>query len=148
MLPLVITLSCVQVAFLGVFLFWARKIQDEIGKKERYFAGLQELDLRMEVLETRWKRLLEEMEERIERGNDAWRRWRSREAGRERRAQRQEELEGESEDDTQEVLPLDVSGSDPRGLSYMPRDLADTSEPAWRSVARQMAEAIARGEGH
>jgi len=148
MLPLTIALLCAQVGILGVFLFFSGKVRDELARKERYFEALSDLSVRQEVLETRWKRLLEELEERIERGNDAWRRYRSREAGRERRAKREEELEGESVDDPQEILEFDASGSDPRGMQYVSRPLEDPSDQPWRLVARELARSIANGGGN
>jgi len=148
MMTLTILLLCVQGALLGLFLFYSGKVRDELARKERYFEAVSDISVRMEVLETRWKRLLEELEERIERGNDAWRRYRSREAGRERRAQRQEELEGESDEDAQEVLPFDAGGSDPRGMQYVSKPLEDPSDQPWRLVARQLAQTIASGGGN
>jgi len=137
--------SAVLGALLGFFLFSRYSKQAEPEKERDWVRPFSELDLRMEVLETRWKRVIEELEERIERGNDAWRRYRSREAGRERRAQLKEESEGEPVDDAQEILQFDVSGSDPRGLSYMPEPLENAPEPSWKRASREIARSIVGG---
>jgi hypothetical protein len=124
------------------------KLQDTKEPIRDWFAPLEELKTRQEALETRWKRHLEELDDRVEAGNTAWRRIRSTEAARVRRAERDEEPEPEPVEDGQGVLSLDAEGSDPRGLSYMPENLADPVEPPWRTIARQLALQIAQGRGN
>jgi len=145
MLPLVIVLSLLSGALLGLSLFSLWKSKEARDSQRDWFAPYQELEGRQEVMEMKWKRLLEEMEERIERGNDAWRRYRSGEAARERRAQSLEESEGQPADPAQEILPFDEEGSDPRGLSYMPGGVDGATEEPWRTVAKQLAASIVGG---
>jgi hypothetical protein len=132
----------------GVFVLLVFKLQDEKEPIRDWFGPLEELSIRQEALETRWKRHLEELDDRVEAGNTAWRRIRSTEAARIRREERSEELEGEPVDDAQTLLELDAGGSDPRGLSYMPRPVGDSVEESWRTVAKQLAQQIAQGGGN
>ena len=145
MIPLVIILSCLSGLALGLsgFSLWKSGLAQE---GDRFFVGkLQELEGRIEGLELRWIRALDELTERMTKGNDAWRKVRQAQSYAEREEELEEESEGQPVNPAQEVLPLDVEGSDPRGLSYMPTDVGGSAETSWRATARALGASIAAG---
>lgn len=95
-----------------------------------------DLNRRVETLERRWDLLLEDLDERIERGNKAWRRVRASER------RQQERDEGEEIEESDEDLPLfHGNGSADARMPSVHHDLGHP-EPH-REFARQIARQIA-----
>lgn len=99
-----------------------------------------DLEERVERLERRWQGLLEDLDERIDRGNKAWRRARAGEAAARRREEPQEDLAEPGED---ENLPLfDGQGGDGGGVWAMPDSLGRPTLPSPEQAGRAYAEAV------
>ena len=89
----------------------------------------------------RLKALTDEIDARIERGNQIWRQIRARE----RREEKSRELE-EFEDPDQELLPFDGARGFKEGVPNMPPDVAAAraSIQPHEEVARALAQSVAR----
>ena len=146
MIYLLIALLLLQGAALAFFWGLNRKLEDQPEPMGPTTDLLYDLKSRMEVLELRWKRVLDELEERVERGNIAWRRYRAGEAARSRRQELEEDEGATDEEEAPDVHQVDAFGGDPRGLSYMPESLGNAPEPPWKTVSRQLAAQIAGKE--
>lgn len=143
MLTIQIVILGLQGVFLGLFLFFTWKQNQQTPDDRLWFQPLEEMKLEMEVQQTRWKRFLEEASERIDRGNDAWRRYQTAQRARERRQQeREEELELE-EQEVLDLRPQHEEGSDPRGLQYLREPVDPATQSPWQDVAKAIAHGIA-----
>jgi len=144
MIPLLLALVALQGAVMAVFLFRREKNPVPSDPAPTLKQDVAELERRIQGLEVKWVTVLEELDERIERGNVAWRRLRAAEAGK-RRRQSMEDDEDDEEPPEESTQPdfFNAPGSDPRGLSYMREPVAGSVEPPWRLVARQIAQNIA-----
>lgn len=98
--------------------------------------------VRVEALERRWELLQEDLDDRIERGNKAWKRVRSAE----RREEVRLELEGEDAQ-SPELHLFDEPGGEPERVPSMYGDLANAGQPPapHQQVARDIAQKIAGG---
>ena len=148
MLPLVIASLALSGAVLCLFVIYMPKIVIRSEPHQEWVVALDHLDSRQERLELKWIATHEELQDRLERGTEQFRKAKQTEAFHRRKTERQED-EGEQLDlEDQEILPIDERGSDPRGLSYMPEALGDHPEPAWKTVGRDLAQQIAQGRGN
>ncbi len=140
---LVIASLALSGIILGLFIVWAPKLLARPEPDQKWLGALHDLESRMERLEIKWHGTLAELQERLERGTDQYRKARQAETYA-RNDALAEGGEAEPEgDETQEVLPFDEAGSDPRGLSYVPEALGGSPEPPWKDVAKQLAQSIA-----
>ena len=96
-----------------------------------------ELEARIEKLERSWNGFLEDADDRIDRGNKAWRRVRA--------AQRREEEQGEDEEWGAEVSGGNGGGSGQEGMPPLLPGLEVESDPrqAWLDKKRMVDRAIA-----
>lgn len=142
MTPIEIIIVALMTALLGVMTALLRKPAPtpEVETTEQR----PDIDAlgRVEALERRWELLQEDIDERIERGNKAWRRVRSAQRVEEQRL----ELEGE-EPPGPELHLFDEPGGEPERVPSMYGDMGDAGQsPApHQQVAREIAQRIAGG---
>ena len=100
-------------------------------------AAFQELVLKVEALERRWNGLLEELDDRIDRGNKAWRRIRAKE--------RRQEVAEEEEDWDDDVPRGDARGGNGQGVLPLPNgvEARPSGNAAWEDARRALNRRIA-----
>lgn len=98
---------------------------------------LFELEARLEKMERSWNGFLEDADDRIDRGNKAWRRVRA--------AQRREEESGEDEEWGVEVPGGDAPGGDAQGMLALPAGVEGELDPleAWTRKKRMVDRMLA-----
>lgn len=133
-------LAVASLIFAGTYLFLSRNLQPTQTPPQPALVDLKaisELEFRVEGMERRWNGLLEELDDRIDRGNKAWRRVRARE--------RREEVDAEEEEWGSDVPGGHATRGNGQGMFALPSGLEGESSGAsdWEEKKRLVNRALA-----
>lgn len=130
--------------FLSLFLYKTWKTQGEKTDTLDWSGPVAELERRMESLEVKWVTIRDDLQERLELGQEVWRKTRQRERAQEKRDLMRED-EDHQDDDQIELMELPPTPPpDPRGMGFTDPG----GESPWQATARALARQIASGGGN